>query len=563
MLASLLCRHGVDTAIVSPGSRNAPILVAFERHPSMTTRVVIDERSAAFIALGLSAAQNCRPVALVCTSGTAPLNYAPAVAEAFYRNIPLIVITADRPSEWIDQDDSQTIIQPGIFTNFIKATYDIPIDSADSDRMWYINRTLNDAISMATSGRPGPVHINVRLADPLGELEDVEDADLYSDNVRKIDVLQSFKGKDDDIDVEDLASRLSPSSKILVLAGFMESRIDEAILAKLSEHGNIVVMHEAQSNMHGYSDFISNIDATIATAHAESNRSLQPDIVVTVGGSLTSRMVKTWIRNLDNIQHWSIGKTDHAVDCFRKLTLRLPYDNDCALRALYDAIPVSEEIGMSEFKRNWTAASRQAEKRAEEWGDNAPWCDFKAMHYLMNALPKDWNLQLSNGTAVRYAQLFNYTNAAYIACNRGVSGIDGCTSTAIGASLASKLPTLLITGDMSAQYDLGALACNFIPDNFKMIVLNNGGGGIFRFIKTTSRLEELEKYFVADVNLPLDKIAPAFGFRYLSAGNETELRDSFEILATTDTCPVLLEIKTDGKVSAEYLTKFFETSNTK
>ena len=556
MLASLLVKHGVTEAVVSPGSRNAPIIVALERCREINTRVVIDERSGAFIGLGMSLASASSPVALVCTSGTAPLNYAPAVAEAFYRNAPLIVITADRPGEWIDQDDSQTIRQPGIYSNFIKGTFDIPTESDDPDRMWMINRTLNDALALATSGRPGPVHVNVRLADPLGSVEEVDDFDPWGDESRQISTISPQLNSLDEDTFAELGKRLSPSTKVLVLAGFMSPASVDAALREMSRRPNFIVMHEAQSNLHGYGDFISNIDAVLTEVSDLSDKTLAPDIVITIGGSLTSRMVKTWLRSLPEVEHWSIGAHDHAVDCFRRLTQRIPYDASTIIPALVRHIPKRNNSEPTAYKSAWLAIRDKALKSIHDYSADIPWSDFKAMSMIVPRVPKGWNLQLSNGTAVRYAQLFDYQTAARIDCNRGVSGIDGCTSTAIGAACLSEAPTLLITGDMSMQYDMGALACNFIPGNFKIIVLNNGGGGIFRFIASTKNLQELERNFVADVNLPLKKLAAAYGFKYYRAENEDQLGTAWKKLVSTNASPAILEISTDGQISADILSAF-------
>lgn len=558
MIASLLCAHGVKEAVISPGSRNAPLIVAVERHPRINTRVVIDERSAAFIALGMSNAAGSSPVALVCTSGTAPLNYAPAIAEAFYRHAPLVVITADRPSEWIDQDDSQTIKQPGIYNNFIKGSFDIPVESDEPDRMWMINRTVNDAISLATDGLPGPVHINVRLADPLGDIEEIDDNDIYGDETRCINICGNSY-QIDSVSIANLSEQIKSPAKVLVLAGFMEPcGLDDA-LNRLAQQPNIVVMHEAQSNLHKNNTFISNIDATLRYIGAELDERYTPDIVITSGGSLTSRMVKEWLRRCPSLKHWSIGVNDHAIDCFRKLSLRLSVPPAIALKALADGLENQQPAADIEFKRYWLDAKIKSSESAEEWAQQSPWCDFKAVHSLLKALPERYNLQLSNGTAVRYVQLFDYSKASRIDCNRGVSGIDGCTSTAIGSALMSRNPTVLITGDMSMQYDIGALACTFIPANFKIVVLNNGGGGIFRFIRTTRNLEELQRDFVADVRLPLAKLSEAYGFNYYSAADESEFDHVINDFFEDNSRPSILEIATDGELSASNLRNFFGT----
>lgn len=559
MVAAVLARHGVQEAVLSPGSRNAPLIVAMERHPDISTRVVIDERSAAFIALGISIATAGAPAAIVCTSGTAPLNYGPALAEAFYRHIPLIAVTADRPAEWIDQDDSQTIVQPGIFGNFTKGTFDIPAESDEPDRMWMINRTLNDAMNLATSGCPGPVHINIRLTEPLGTTEETDALDPWGDETRIIQRAEPSVPYVPEGCIEDIAERLAPPAKVLILAGSMEPGNLCTVLRELSRRPNIVVMHEAQSNLHGYGDFITNIDATLRQAGAVGMENYRPDIVLTIGGSVVSRQVKTWMRRSEGTEHWSIGAAGNAVDTFRRLTRQIPYHPWPVLKLLAECVRKRNNSETTAFKTFWLEKSAEALAYTARYADEAPWSDFRAMRQVWSMMPRGWNVQLSNGTAVRYAQLFDYSRAARIDCNRGVSGIDGCTSTAIGMAAASAAPTLLITGDMSMQYDIGALGTTFIPDTFKIIVLNNGGGGIFRFISQTKRLDELERCFVCETRLPLKKLAAAYGFKYLEAADPTQLQTAMTKLISCRSQPVILEITTDGDTSAQVMTNFFTT----
>ena len=553
MLAALLAAHGVREAVMSPGSRNAPLMVALERNAEIHTRIVVDERSAAFIGLGMAEALQ-KPVALVCTSGTAPLNYAPALAEAFYRHIPLIAITADRPEEWIDQDDSQTIVQPGIFANFIKGTFDIPVESDEPSRMWMVNRKLNDALILASTEPKGPVHINIRLDEPLGEIVEVDDS-----APRKIEAVNAVRSLDKPFGI-------GPDDKVMIICGFMSAddycngfSNDEndslwVSLNNVARHHNVVVMHEAQSNLHNFSSFLPNIDATLSRLDTEY---AAPDVVITLGGSLTSRKIKAFLRNIPALRHISVGLHNHSVDCLTHLSERIFCTEAEGMRKLAEELHY-EEKPMSLFKTFWQSASWQAKKDAEKFAAEAPWCDFKATSYVISNMPPGWHLQLSNGTSVRYAQLFNYSRAATIHCNRGVSGIDGCTSTAIGSALVYDKPTILLTGDTSMQYDIGALATTFIPPTFKIIVLNNGGGGIFRFIPSTKHLDELEKCFVADLRLPLEKLSEAYGFAYFSAKNIDELKKSYSAFLKNNSVPSILEIITDGELSASVLTQFLQ-----
>lgn len=549
-IAALLSAHGIENVVLSPGSRNTPLIVAVCRQPGLRHTVVVDERSAAFIALGM-AAQSRRPVAIVCTSGTAMLNYAPAIAEAFYREIPLIVITADRPQEWIDQDDSQTIRQFGALDNIVKLSVNIPVETGDATQMWMVNRQVNDALTAATDGRQGPVHINVQIDIPIGST--TETGETVSP--RRIEITRPSTLLPT-AEARRLGALIAPPLKVLIVAGFLppDRRISRAI-DRLAAIPNLAVMHEAQANIHARGT-IANIDTVLSQMSGDERREMLPDIVITIGGSLVSRYIKGWLRGHDSLRHWHVGMRGQSVDCFMHLTRRIEIPPESFMPQLASAMqPFAHSA--SGYGDRWRAFANRAIMRHKIFADTCEWCDLKAVSSFIKAVPSRANLHAGNGTAVRYVQLCDYSHIHRIDSNRGVSGIDGCTSTAIGASLCYGDLTVLLSGDMSAQYDLGALACSHIPSTFRMAVLNNGGGSIFRFLRATSALPEAEECLVTDVRLPLKKLADAFGFRYLRATDEAELEHSCRTFFGASERPVLLDIVTDGSLSATILREYF------
>lgn len=537
-----------------------PIVMSLKRCPSINTHCVIDERSAAFIALGL-ADISARPVALVCTSGTAMLNYAPAVAEAYYRHIPLIVVSADRPAEWIDQDDSQTLRQPGSFANFIKATYNIAYDSPTDTQQWYINRRINDAILCAMSGARGPVHINISLDEPLNGTIDGDEA-ITPDNVRCISLTEPKPALSAD-DARKLSEALA-GRKVLVIVGFHapDSRLNEA-LKSWSAIPGIVIMHEAQSNLR-HSSFIDNIDGTLSRlpADAETQALSRPDIIITMGGSLVSRMIKRRLRKYhgSDSEHWSVGLHDHAIDCFKGLlTQRIAVDEASFATDVLKYLSAGQATpAATRFVELYSNASASAHREATAMAQSAPWTDFVALSIITASVPGNCNVQVSNGTAIRYMQLFPTEGMRRVDCNRGVSGIDGCTSTAIGASLAYTAgPTLLITGDMSAQYDLGALASTLLTPRLKIIVINNGGGGIFRYIPSTRNLPDRESLLSGNVNLPLEHLAEAFDCAYYKATDRASLITALDDMYSQSARPAILEVVTPPDISTDILDSYF------
>lgn len=554
-LADLLAAYGIEDVVISPGTRNAPLIMAVARHHVLHHRMVVDERSAAFIALGIAAVTQ-KPVALICTSGTAVLNYAPAVAEAFYRGIPLIVISADRPAQWIDQDDSQTIRQPGVLHNIVKTTVDLGCDqTAGDDGAWYANRMINDALIAATTPHCGPVHINVHLDEPL---TDTVDQGVFAPvrvvgHIGRPAVLPTAQ-------VREIAAEIAAGKKVLFLCAFMQPdrRLSRAF-AKLAAMPNVAVMCEAQSNLH-CTGLIGNIDLVLGHMGKRGRQRLAPDTVVTVGGSLVSRHVKAWLRGLPDAAHWHIGERPLSIDCFRHLRCRVSLPPEVFVPQLASAMHGVADA-TSTYAVQWQTAAASARVFYDKWLTSGLWCDMLAIDMIVRGLDRRTNLQVSNGTCVRYLQLTDYSALHRIDCNRGVSGIDGCTSTAVGAAMAYNGPTVLITGDMSAQYDIGALATKGIPANMAVFVMSNGGGSIFRFIKPTRDLDEVEECFAMDVNVPLRQLADGYGWQYECAANAAELQKALDNLGKPRQKPLLVNVILPKKAGAEQLTAFFKANS--
>lgn len=534
--------HGVNHAVVSPGSRNAPLIIALSRS-RIKTHIVVDERSAAYVALGM-AQQLKAPVALVCTSGTALLNYAPAVAEAYYQKIPLIVVSADRPQEWIDQDDSQTIRQFKALDQFVKRSYDIPARCDDDTAVWYAERIAHDAMMEATSLRRAPVHINVQLAEPLNGLT----TEPYK--LRRIHHFPSYDGICRD-DIIKLKGQLL-HKRVMIIAGFME--LNEPLrqaLNAIAANDYAVVLTETISNM--ADDFTINaIDRTLL-AIDENDKRYYPDVVITIGGAIVSRKIKAFLRKVKP-DHWYVGLNDVTVDCFQSLTRRIEANPDTFIPTLFQ-----DSLTVKSFCTIWQDAHTAGLRRHHKYLEKIGWSDMKAYETIFDFYqqnPDNLIMHLSNGTTIRYAQLFGDRVIAPNFCNRGVSGIDGCTSTAIGAAMVNG-PAVLITGDMSFLYDISALSAITPKLQLKIVVVDNGGGGIFRFIDSTSSLPELEKYFVVKRNLDVEKVAASFGIKTYSADNEDSLYEQLSNMMVEDG-PAVLVVKTDGKRSAEILKNYFK-----
>lgn len=556
-IVELLHAHGVTTVYCSPGSRNAPLLVALDACDKITKHVVIDERSAAFQAYGCALIEQ-KPVAILCTSGTAVLDYAPAVAEAYYSGVPLIVISADRPKEWIDQDDSQTIRQFGVLDNFVKGSYDVraipegSLREYTEDVKWTVNRTVNEALLKALEGKQGPVHINVQLAEPLGELTD--ESHPYERSVSLISASESL--------APDIMKRLAleiVGAKVMLVAGFSmpNHNLDRAV-RMLASYPNVVVMAETLANLHDPQPMSTMIDSVLCDMTEEDKEKMRPDIVISIGGALVSRMLKQYLRDYPPRAHWSLGHSNYFCDCFKSLTQKIEIAPAPFLRHLCGVIRKTKIKTESDFSSLWQAYRLSSANLTSDYIKKSEWSDLKALDYIFNHLPFD-NLFVSNGTAVRYSQLLPHScHAEY--CNRGVSGIDGSTSTAVGAAWAYKGNTTLLSGDISWLYDSGASVLSEVPDDMRMVVINNSGGGIFRFIKSTSGIPEetREKYFCVE-NLPdITAIATGYGIEVKEAYDMELLKEGVAWLAEDSDFPRMLVVVTPPNESADTLSAYFK-----
>lgn len=551
-LFEVIQQKGITDVVCSPGSRNVPLILAVASRTELKKHFVIDERSAAFYGLGISQISQ-KPVVLICTSGTALLNYAPAIAEAYYQAIPLIVISADRPVQWIDQDDSQTLRQDGAIANYVKKSFSIPALGEDDPQMlWYVNRIANDAVTTAITGRKGPVHINVHISEPLGNKVNYDNS-----RQRIVNTIESDAIANKEV-IKEMANEIH-QSKVLLVAGFNQpdSKLQKAI-TDFSRFPNVVTMAETISNLH-LKDSDYSIDSVLTSYSNDFLDKLAPDIVLSIGGSLVSRKLKEYLRrNSNKCKHWAIGYSHSISDPFMSLSLRIetnPARFFRNLTSILRKIKIQRDESVINYNNIWNQLRINAFKIKNKYIDNIGWSELKVFDILLKNIPSDYNLFLSNGTPIRYAQIINYhlPHASY--CNRGVSGIDGSTSTAIGGATAYKGNTILITGDLSFSYDIGGITMKGIPDSFKIVVIDNQGGGIFRFIPSTSSLEEREEYLCQSPNIPYKLLAQGYEWVYYDCDNEKTLKEIFpKFLANKKKS--ILKITCPGISSAEYLRNY-------
>jgi 2-succinyl-5-enolpyruvyl-6-hydroxy-3-cyclohexene-1-carboxylate synthase len=532
-----ICQHkGVKHIVISPGSRNAPLTIGFTNNPYFTCYSIADERSAAFFALGI-AQQLQQPVIVVCTSGSAVLNFYPAFAEAFYSQIPLVVLSADRPKHKIDIGDGQTIRQENVFANhslFNANLNEWPSDANDA--------LIQEALFVAVQQR-GPVHINVPFEEPL--YETVAEPTYAVQWIDSPIVSTAFALEESFVDCWNTATK-----KLVLVGELAPNTIDQKYLDSLANDPSVVVLTEKTSNLH-HDSFMDQIDTLITPFSEEDFSAFRPDILLTFGGMVVSKRIKSFLRNYKPTHHWHVD-TIRAYDTFGALTKHFKTDSTTFLSAV-----LKQKTIESNYKASLAALWKDRLAKQERYTQSAPFSDFKVFDFICKNLPKNSQLQVSNSSAIRYIQLFSMHPSLTVFCNRGTSGIDGSTSTAIGASVVNGLPTFLVTGDIGFFYDSNALWNNYIPANFKIILLNNRGGGIFRILPGHEETPTFNTFFETSHQLNASHLAEMYGLAYFEAQDENSLAQQYAAFLDQNEKPSILEIFTPEKLNDQVVLDFF------
>jgi len=542
---------------MSPGSRCAPLTLAFARHSQIQTFVIPDERSAGYIALGM--AQNLREtIGLVCTSGTALLNLYPAIAEAFFQEIPLIVLTADRPPEWVDQWDGQTIFQNGVYGSHVKKSFTLPVDVDHEDSEKLIYQYVSEALNLCVQNTPGPVHINIPLREPFYP-ESGEEIN-FDTNVPVIHQAINYPTlTENDLDYAIDKWKLYRKKLILVGQNEFDPNLVQ-VLSSISEKHNVPVIGDIISNIHTMADGIRFPDLFLSNRNADILKTLQPDLLITLGKSVISKNLKIFLRKYQATEHWHLQTSQKIRNPFLSLTKVLYADPIELLREIEGLEKASsfEQQQQSNFKEIWQLEERKVAKRLDGFFLDKDFGEWEAAKEILESLPTDSIVHLANSMPVRYANFCGLKSYQQIKVfsNRGTSGIDGCTSTAMGFAMSSKSPVVLLTGDVAFFYDRNAFWHNYPFSNLRVIVLNNHGGGIFRIIKGPSNVPELDEYFETHQKLSARHTAEEFDMDYFSCSNSDELSKVWDAFFNFDGKPKLLEIETDSKINRKIFDEF-------
>lgn len=540
-LVAICAKKGIEHAILSPGSRCAPLTLAFARHPDIHARTISDERSAAFIALGM-AQQLRQPVALVCTSGSAALNYYPGIAEAFFQQIPMLILTADRPPEWIDQWDGQTIYQLEVFGKHVKRSFELPNSFDHAEQIWHAGRIVNEAINLSRQFPAGPVHINIPLREPFypADGESFEFPALP----REFTTVSSQTYLSEE-SLKHIKNRLGEVRRILIVPGQQKPNPQiQSLLDSLAKNKKAVVITDTISNLQG-ENTISLHDHWLGNESLHDG--LQPDLVISFGKSVISKSLKQFLRK-SQASHWHIQSDGQSRDTYQHLTRILACSPTGFLHWLNEHLPVQDE----KFFSTWMGLEKAVQETLPAAFSGLEFGEYPALHFILKKIPTSSKIHLANSMAVRYVNFLG-KRTQEIYCNRGTSGIDGSNSTAVGCALTTKEPVTLITGDMAFFYDRNAFWHNYGTPNLRIILLNNHAGGIFRLIDGPAKQPELEEFFETKQKLNASHLASEFGFDYQLAKNQEDLEKALKSFYEPSLKAKILEIETSSPQNAEIL----------
>lgn len=540
ILTHLLKEYGIFNIVISPGSRNAPLAIHFSETDELNCYSIVDERSAGFVGLGMAKSEK-KPVALTSTSGSAAANYYPAVTEAFYQNVPLLLLTADRPADYTDIFDGQTIRQKNLFQQHSYGDFQLLEDNeagADDENFALIKKAIELCFE-----KQGPVHINIPLSEPLYEM--VSEVPNYPS------VEKTIQKKNYELP-SNLAADWNLSKRILILVGTRDKSEElEMQLSQMVKNHSVVILTEANSNLNN-EKFFSHIDRYITHFSEEDFKTYAPDLLITVGQNVVSKRVKQFLRKAHPKNHWHIDEV-WQPDTYFSLTQKIETKPELFFSKLLNFAKLEPQP----YFNLWDSLRDKKDLKHKEYCLKTGYSDFKIFETLAQKLPENINLHFSNSSAIRYAQLFDFQKHI-VYCNRGTSGIDGCTSTAMGYAMRNPNQTVLVTGELSFFYDINGLWNNYIPPYTRIIVINNGGGDIFKIIPGPSETNALDEFILTKHHRNAELLAKNFGFSYTKVEDEDTLLRVTDNFFKPDAKPKLLEIDTNEVENAEILKKYFE-----
>ncbi|WP_017293837.1 2-succinyl-5-enolpyruvyl-6-hydroxy-3-cyclohexene-1-carboxylic-acid synthase [Geminocystis herdmanii] len=565
VIVETFAQLGLKNAVISPGSRSTPLTLAFAQHPSINTIPILDERSASFFALGL-AKKNNSPTVLICTSGTAVANFYPAVIEAKYSHIPLIILTADRPPELQNCHAGQTINQVNLYNSYPLWQTQLSLPSMEIDRLFYLRQNIIYSWEKSFLTSRGVVHINIPFREPLAPISTL-DISLENQEFIYQQLFSNFPVNNNNFleyyfDLNKYLKQWKKYDKGIIIAGVDTS--DNPLLYSrsielLSNLLNFPILGEALSPIRNYHEnnynLIINYDAILR--NADNADQLIPEIVILFGEYPTSKTLREWL-NKHKVKTYIITPYDDNLDALHSNSIHLRLNPENLIKYL----PTLETKSSSNYSNQWSSIEQKITIKLKKiMEEKEEIFEAKISWMLSKYLPVNTPIFIANSMSIRYAEFFWQKNnlAREIYFSRGTNGIDGTLSTALGVAHQNQ-PTVLLTGDLALLHDTNGFLINqYFQGSLTIILVNNNGGGIFEMLPISDYQPLFEKYFATPQSIDFKNLTKTYNIDYKLINNWKE----FKIFLTN--LPKkginLWELKTDRKYDTLWLKNYFNTIN--
>ncbi|KKI61532.1 2-succinyl-5-enolpyruvyl-6-hydroxy-3-cyclohexene-1-carboxylic-acid synthase [Staphylococcus warneri] len=492
--ASELFAYGVKEVVISPGSRSTPLAIALEAHPNIKTWIHPDERSAAFFALGLIKGSQ-RPVAILCTSGTAAANYTPAIAESQISRIPLIVLTSDRPHELRSVGAPQAINQVNMFSNYVNFQFDMPIADGTTNMLDTIHYQMQIASQYLYGPHKGPIHFNMPFREPL--TPDLDRTELLKSETKTLPHYQKM------IHVDPIKDKIEKSKGLIIVGDMQHQEVDQILTYSTIFDIPVLADPLSQLRRHNHPNVITTYDLLY-----RAGMDWDVDFVIRVGKPVISKKLNQWLKSTSAFQ--ILVQNNDKIDVFP-----VPTDVSYEISAndFFRSLMEERTVDRKAWLQQWQSLEKQARIEINDYLQHAT-DEAAYVGTLISKLTNEDALFVSNSMPIRDIDNLLFDNEAEIYANRGANGIDGVVSTALGMAVHKKV-TLLI-GDLAFYHDMNGLLMSKINDiHLNIVLLNNDGGGIFSYLPQKASAEAyFERLFGTPTGLDFEHAALLYDFNF-------------------------------------------------
>lgn len=546
IIIALLKKYGIKHCVLSAGTRNVPFVHSVEQDPFFKCYSVVDERSAGYFALGLAQELNV-PVVISCTSSTATCNYWPAVAEAYYQNVPLLVLTSDRDYRMLGQWEDQMIDQVGMYDRHVKKSLNLPMDASTKDDFVYCQRLVNEGLLELTHNSKGPVHINVPT--------DSYSADFYTKtlpDVKKIDLLNYSS---EDILWKDKIIKLKNASKILIAVGqnsYISDKL-KLLIEQFFKKYNCSISVEYMGNLECVGAINTSLCFETRFVSYDKFKNYLPDIVISFGCNIMQGLKEQLKHFAGNFEHWSIQPDGKIVDMFKSINNVF----ECTPEYFFSrCIDYADD----DQKNDKIYHNSIIDLKNEVKNFDFEYSGAYAIKNVVTRIPSNSILHLSINDSIRVTNFFELNPNIKIYANIGTHGIDGCLSSFLGQAYATNKPSYLVIGDLSFFYDMNALRIKHIKNNIRILLINNDGGSEF-YYNGAYQNDFSDLHTCARHHTTAKGWAESVGFKYISASTKDEYDIMVEkFMKENSEKPILFEVFTEMRDDAKAIYKFYSNN---